>query len=258
MSALPADRIRIVLCYPKFPENIGSAARAMCNMGLTRLVVVTKEKHDMEKIYRMATHAARNVVDAMVWHEDLSTAVADMGYVVGTTARLGRNRKRSLMTPQQLAEQVHRIAPENEVGILFGPEDRGLENEDLRLCHAFVRIPTADFSSLNLAQAVMVIAYTLFSHDPPPQQDPSPKLATRQELEALYAHMQEVLIRIDFMRPDNPDYWLDNFRHLISRMPLRAREVRMLRGICRQIQWYGDHCYEKGCKGLERPSEIPD
>lgn len=249
MEALAAKTISFVLCRPKFPENIGSAARAMKNMGFSRLVVVSEEPFDMERVYRMATHAARDVVDAIVWHENLAQAVADKSYVVGTTARLGRNRKRSLLTPPQLAEQIHRLSTENEAAILFGSEDRGLENEDLRLCHAFVCIPTADFSSLNLAQAVMVIAHTLFSHAMPPSLEPLPKLATRQELDALYAHMQETLIRIDFMRPDNPDYWLDNFRHLLSRIPLKAREVRMLRGICRQVQWYGEHCYEEGRKG---------
>ncbi|TWI77467.1 tRNA/rRNA methyltransferase [Desulfobotulus alkaliphilus] len=248
MDSALRDKVRIVLCRPKFPENIGAAARAMKNMGFSRLVVVTEEKPEMERVYRMATHAARDVIDTMEFHEKVMDAVSDAGYVVGTTARLGRNRKRSLLNPLQLAEQISITAPENETAILFGPEDRGLENDDLRLCHAFVHIPTADFSSLNLAQAVMVITHTLFSHEAPAPQEPQPKLATRQELEDLYRHMQEVLIRIDFMRPDNPDYWLDNFRHLISRMPLRSREVRMLRGICRQIQWYGEDSWEKGRK----------
>ncbi|MCW7752950.1 RNA methyltransferase [Desulfobotulus sp. H1] len=248
MEALLRDKVSIVLCRPKFPENIGSAARAMKNMGFSRLVVVTEEKPDMERIYRMATHAARDVVDSIAWYGNVAEAVAQAGYVAGTTARLGRNRKRSLLSPHELADQVCRMAVHNETAILFGPEDRGLENDDLRLCHTFVHIPTADFSSLNLAQAVMIITHTLFSHDAVPALETTPKLASRKELEALYAHMQEVLIRIDFMREDNPEYWLDNFRHLISRLPMRAREVRMLRGICRQILWYGQHCYENGQK----------
>lgn len=249
------EKIHIVLCRPKFPENIGSAARAMKNMGLSRLVVVTPESPDPERIYRMATHAARDLVDQILWEDNLDNALARMNYVVGTTARLGRNRKRSLFTPEDMAEHLVGLAPENRIAILFGPEDRGLENEDLRHCHAFVHIPTADFSSLNLAQAVMVICRTLFSAKPREALEPLPKLATRQELEALYTHMQEALIRIDFMRPDNPDYWLDNFRHLLSRMPLRAREVRMLRGICHQVLWYGKSQYEKGLEDGKKDGE---
>lgn len=256
------EKIHIVLCRPKFPENIGSAARAMKNMGLSRLVVIDSEARDMERIYRTATHAARDLVDGIRWEENLAHLLSDMHYVVGTTARLGRNRKRSLFTPGEMADHILRLSPENKVAILFGPEDRGLENEDLRHCHAFVHIPTADFSSLNLAQAVMIISHTLFSAKPRESLEPLPKLATRQELEALYTHMQEALIAIDFMRPDNPDYWLDNFRHLLSRMPLRAREVRMLRGICHQVLWYGKSRYEKGLEdGKTRktsPSHCPD
>lgn len=240
------ERIHIVLCRPKFPENIGSAARAMKNMGFSRLVVVNPESRDMEKIYRMATHEARGLVDEILWQDSLEDALIDMNYVVGTTARLGRNRKRSLFSPREMAERIYQLSSENKVAILFGPEDRGLQNEDLRHCHAFVHIPTADFSSLNLAQAVMILCYTLFSENREIPEEPLPKLATRQELDALYTHMQETLIKIDFMRPDNPEYWLDNFRHLLSRMPLRAREVRILRGICHQVLWYGKDQYKKG------------
>lgn len=241
------ERVHLVLCRPKFPENIGSAARAMKNMGLSRLVVVAEEVPDMERIYRMATHAARGLVDQILWLDTVEEAVAEMQYVIGTTARLGRNRKRRLFTPQAMADQILRLDPQNRIGILFGPEDKGLENEDLRHCHAFVHIPTAEFSSLNLAQAVMVIAHTLFMAKPQEKNMTIlPKLATRQELDSLYEQMQEVLIRIDFMPSDNPEYWMDNFRHLLSRMPLRAREVRILRGICRQVFWYGQKQYAKG------------
>lgn len=240
------ENISIVLYHPKFPGNIGSAARAMKNMGFSKLIVISDKEYELDKIKQMATHAAEDIVNSISWHKDINQALAETNYIVGTTARLGRNRKRSLFTPDKLAEQIEKLGPENKIAILFGPEDSGLQNNELRLCHAFVSIPTSDFSSLNLAQAVMIISYTIFSklsHEP---KENLPKLATRQELDALFKHMQEVLVLISFMQKDNTDYWLDNFRHLSSRFPLRAREARMLRGIFRQIEWYGKSCYEKG------------
>lgn len=239
MHTAALDQITFVLCRPKFPENIGSAARAMKNMGLSRLAVVAPANLDMDKVRMMSTHAAADVVEAMTVYPDVETAVQDMGYVVGTTARLGRNRKRSLFTPPELAKELIPISQKNQVAVLFGPEDRGLENTDLRLCHAFVNIPTASFSSLNLSQAVMVIGYELFSTTLPAMPDATPKLANRYELDGLYEHLKEILIKIDFMKPDNPDYWLDNFRHMLSRFPLRSREVQILRGVCRQVEWFG-------------------
>lgn len=245
------DNIAIVLSQPHFPENIGAAARAMRNMGLEELIVVAPQNFDLTRVRRMATHAALDVVERMVLADHLSGALAGFGYVVGTTARLGGQRQ-VLRSPGVLAEKLAPVSQKNRVAILFGPEDRGLTNSDLRSCHCLVNIPTAAFSSLNLAQAVMVVCYELFRHHPDRPGEFSPRLANRRELDAMYEVLTDVLMRISFINPQNPDYFMNNLRHFFSRLPLRAKEVQIIRGICRQIDWYGEKRYRDGLKDRQR------
>jgi tRNA/rRNA methyltransferase len=239
--------ISIVLHQPRSPENIGAAARAMRNMGIDQLVVVDPHNCDLTRVCKMATHAALDVVEQMMVFDTLSQALTEYGFVAGTTARLGGQRK-VIASPSTLAEKLFAVADQNRIAFLFGPEDRGLTNEDLRLCHALVNIPTADFSSLNLAQAVMIVCYELFRYTTKKPQDFAPRLANRHELDAMYAQLKEILVRISFFNTDNPDYFLNNFRHFFSRLPLRAKEVQIIRGICRQIKWYGEKRYQDGLK----------
>ena len=237
--------ISIVLHQPRSPENIGAAARAIQNMGVEQLVLVDPHNCDLGRICKMATHVALDVVEQMRVFDTLSHALADYNYVVGTTARLGGQRK-VMTSPSALAGKLVSICDQNRIAIVFGPEDRGLTNEDIRLCHVLVNIPTAEFSSLNVAQAFMIICYELFCYTSAKAGDFVPRLANRHELDAMYAQLKEILVRISFINPDNPDYFLNNFRHFFSRLPLRAREVQIIRGICRQIDWYGKKCYQDG------------
>lgn len=232
------DNIAIILYKPKYPENIGACARAACNMGIKKLTVVDPLNCDLARILKMATHFAADIVNNMEIFEDLQTALAPFQYTVGATARVG-SRRPTIPDPKNLAGQLIGISQKNSVALVFGPEDTGLTNADLALCQAVVTIPTADFSSLNLAQATMVLCYELFvasqDHGPPFV----PRLAGRQELEAMYEQLKTTFVNIDFIHPDNPDYWMQHIRRFFSKMPLRARDVRMIRGICRQIEWYG-------------------
>jgi len=239
--------IAIVLVQPNISENIGAAARAMCNMGLRRLIVVDPPRCDLTRVCKMATQAALDVVEEMEVFTGLDEALRGFSYVVGTTARMGGQRQ-VIGSPARLAEMLVPISAENQVAILFGPEDRGLTNEDLRFCHSTATIPTADFSSLNLAQAVMVVCYELFRCSLETPQEFTPRLANRFELDAMYAQLKDVLMRICFINPANPDYFMNNLRHFGTRMQLRAKEVQIIRGICRQIDWYGKHCFEQGKK----------
>jgi tRNA/rRNA methyltransferase len=239
------DNIAIVLQRPRYPENIGSAARAMRNMGIRKLAVVSPEDYDLERVYRLATHAARDVVDEITRHDDLKEALADYGFVVGTTARLGGERKR-IATPGSMAAEVADLSQENPVALLFGPEDRGLSNADLRLCHRLVNIPTAAFSSLNLAQAVMVLCYELYQTRQTASKATTPRLATRFELDGMYDQLKEMLVRINYIQPENPDYWMNKLRHWFSRMKLRGGEVSIIRGICRQMDWYAEKRFRDG------------
>lgn len=248
--AVNLANIAIVLVQPNISENIGAAARAICNMGLRRLIVVDPPRCDLTRVCKMATQAGLDVVEEMEVFTGLDEALRDFGYVVGTTARLGGQRQ-VIRDPARLAEMLVPVSAENQVAILFGPEDRGLTNEDLRFCHLVATIPTADFSSLNLAQAVMVVCYELFRCSLETPKEFTPRLANRFELDAMYAQLKDVLMRICFINPANPDYFMNNLRHFGTRMQLRAKEVQIIRGICRQIDWYGKHCLEQGKKSQD-------
>ena len=245
------QNVSIVLHRPRISENIGAAARAMQNMGIERLIVVAPPQLDPERVRMMATHAAAKVVEKMQVLTDLKEALSPYQYVAGTTARLGGQRP-VLKSPANLAENLISISQQNQVAILFGPEDRGLSNEDLRNCHELVHIPTAEFSSLNLAQAVMIVCYEIFLAAREEATEFAPRLANRHELEGMYAQLKEILVRISFINPDNPDYWMNNLRRFFNRLPLRAREVSIIRGICRQIDWYGGKSYKDGLNARKK------
>lgn len=252
MAGIRLEQVTIVLNRPRYPENIGAAARAACNMGIDRLVVVAPENCDLTRVLTLSTHAAMHVVENMLCFEDLQSALAPYNYVVGTTARLGGQRQ-VVSSPAQMADQLAAISRENEVALLFGPEDRGLTNEELRLCHQLVTIPTARFASLNLAQAVMVLCYELFKTNTCSPRTFTPRLATRAELDGMYAQIKNILVRINYIQPENPDYWMNKLRHFFTRLQLKAGEVSILRGICRQIDWYAGKCYQDGVRGAPPP-----
>jgi tRNA/rRNA methyltransferase len=256
-SSVCLENVAVVLNRPRYPENIGAAARAVCNMGIGHLVVVAPEKCDLNRVLTLATHAAIDVVEEMLYFEDLAEALAPYNYVVGTTARLGGQRP-SVASPAQMAEQLIPISQANQVALLFGPEDRGLTNEEIRLCHQLVTIPTARFSSLNLAQAVMVLCYELFKAGLPPAKTFTPRLATRLELDGMYDQIKDILVRINYIQPENPDYWMNKLRYFFSRVELRAGDVSIIRGICRQINWYSGKCYKDGARGATPPMPSDD
>jgi tRNA/rRNA methyltransferase len=234
-----------VLHRPKSPENIGAAARAMRNMGLQHLVVVDPKDFNLIKILRMATHAASNVVKQIESFTSLKEALSEFHYTVGTTARKGKQRL-AVHTPERIVEKLIPVSRDNRIAVVFGPEDKGLSNADIRLCDVLVNIPTAEFSSLNLAQAVMIMCYEIFSSVKKEKEEFVPRLATRHELEEMYEPLKDILVRIDFINAENPDYWMNNLRRFFSRMRLRAGEVSTIRGICRQINWYAGKCYNDG------------
>ena len=239
------DNITVVLHQPRHPENIGSVARAMCNMGFSRLVVIDPPNYDRNKILKLATHAASDVVDNTIIFTDLKDALSHFNYVVGATARLGGQRQ-VVCTPSKLAQKLAPISIENRIAIVFGPEDRGLSNEDIRNCHGLVNIPTAEFSSLNLAQAVMIMCYEIFTAGLDKNTEFTPRLASRHELDGMYDQLKDILVRINYINPENPDYWINKLRRFFSRLQLRAKEVSIIRGICRQVDWYGKKCYKDG------------
>lgn len=234
------DNVAIVLNEPKYPENIGAAARVALNMGVSRLIVVSREEPDRERMLKMATHNAAPLIETLARCDTLAEALAPFSWVIGTTARQGRQR-RNFFSPREMAVEVVPLLRQNRVAILFGSEDRGLANDDLKFCNMLTTIPTAAFSSLNLAQAVALHCYELYvaalaAGDG--RKRFRPKLAEGHELEAMYGHVEEALHRIGFLKAGDAEYWMRNIRDFLGRLGLRANEARIVRGFCRQLLWY--------------------
>ena len=239
MKTAILESIRIILIDPQIPENIGSVARAMNNMGLYKLTLVNPKNCDLSRILKTATGPSIDLIEQMEVFDNLLDAIGSCNYIVGTTARTGTHRP-AITDPRRLAHDLADITQNNQAAILFGPEDKGLSNEHLRYCDTIVTIPTASFSSLNLAQAVMLICYEIFLAGRDDDPKSTPRLANRFELEGMYTHLKDVLMKIGFVQPQNPEHWMLNIRRFLSRLTLRAREVRIIRGICRQIDWHTD------------------
>ena len=239
------NNIAIVLVNPKYPENIGSAARAAWNMGISRIIVVADEYPDHDRMATLATHNAIHLLDSMEFHENLADALEPFSQVVGTTARRGRHRMPG-NSPREVIQILLPLLPENQVAFLFGAEDRGLTNDDLKYCQLRSAIPTADFSSLNLAQAVAIHCYEIFHAVVHEQKNitPAPKIATSHEIENMYEQLENSLGNIDFLQEKSHDYYMRNIRQLFSRMRLHSREAHLIRGICRQFLKQGNKSKE--------------
>lgn len=227
--------ISIVLVRPRFPENIGSVARAMKNMGLHRLLIVNGCSPFHMNAYKLAS-GAEDILERAEEFVGLREALSDMGCVVGTTSRRGRERF-PLLTPRELADKILSLSQENSVGLVFGSEKEGLTNEELSLCHLYGRIPTSDsFPSLNLAQAVMIFCYELFQTAAKPI-PPTTRLASAEQQEHLFSHMEQTLLNIGFLEPKNPKRIMRTLRRLFGRSHLEERDVRILEGIWSRVDW---------------------
>ena len=243
--------LRIVLVRPRYSGNIGAVARAMRNMGINDLALVNPIQLCRNAADTMAVHA-RDVLDTMQVHTSLRAAVADCGLVVGTTCRPGLYRADAL-TPRTLAPHLVAAAEANRVALVFGPEDSGLANDDLRLCHRLVTIPTdSTYTSLNVAQAVLLCCYEVFVAQGEAAAPPRPlAIAERQEL--MYEKLKSALLKIGFLHGDNPDHIMFALRRILGRAGLEDRDVRILLGMARQIEWYASGGWRLSSGGGENP-----
>ena len=229
------NSISIILVRPKFPENIGSVARAMKNMGLSRLIVVNGCSPLHANAYKLAS-GAEDILERAEEVFTLEEAISEMGYVVGLTSRRGRERRPDL-TPEALAKKLIPLSQKNVVGLAFGSEKEGLTNEELSLCHLCARIPSMEsFPSLNLAQAVMVVCYELFKASAEISKEPV-QLAQGEQLERMFQHMEKTLIRIGFLESNHPKRIMRVLRKLLGRSQMGEREVRIFQGIWNQMDW---------------------
>lgn len=229
-------RLRIVLVGTQHPGNIGSAARAMKTMGLSRLVLVAPEKAPNHESAALAA-GADDVLAAATVFPTLAEALGDCRLVLGCTARSRRVQLEQYDPREAAGRMLSEAAGGAEVALVFGRERTGLENEELQLCHAAVHIPAnPDYSSLNLAAAVQVLAYELRmsalaaapAATAPARADPP---ASHAQLEGFFAQLGETLEAIDFHKGRAPESAMRKLRRLYLRAELDEREVRLLRGI---------------------------
>ena len=232
------ENITIVLNKPKYPGNVGSVARCVGNMGIEKISVVGNRDLATEEMKQLATHFAAGIVDRIQHFDELDEALARFQYIVGTTSRRGSARG-PVVSPREMAARIVDISQENEVALLIGPEDTGLSNDDLRFCHLLATIPTSKHNkSINLSHAAMVLCYEIFVAHMEPLDAFTPRLAASAELEGMYDHMKALLMKIGFLNPENPEFWMMHIRRFLSRTNLFSKEVKIVRGVCRQLEWY--------------------
>lgn len=228
--------IRIVLVEPTHPGNIGAAARAMKTMGLRRLYLVNPARFPSADATAMASGADDLLVNACVCR-DLAEALSGCGRVVGTTAR-GRRIPWPVTNPRTAATDIiGRASSSVEVAVLFGREHAGLNNDEVEACQAMIRVPTDEaFSSLNLAAAVQLVVYEVrmaalsAAGAMPVVKSGIEAPATQDEMDRMYAHLEDTLTKVGFLDPENPRRLMRRLRRLYNRALLDQSEINILRG----------------------------
>jgi tRNA/rRNA methyltransferase len=230
----PLERIRVVLSHPSHPGNIGAAARAMKTMGLTRLYLVNPRMFPDPQADAMATGAV-DILESTVVCDSLAAALAG---TVSATALT--SRRRDLATAptwaRQAAIDLVAEATRGEVALVFGNETAGLSNEEVSLCKHWALIPTsAEFKSLNLAQAVQILCYELrlaaVDVGAPPRVTEEGEPASHEEVEAMIGHLERAVVASGFLDPAKPKRLIARMRRMFSRAGLEKEEVNILRGM---------------------------
>jgi len=234
------DNITVILHRPAIPENIGSVARAMRNTGFSKLIISCPDTEDWATARKLAVSAADILHNAPLC-DSLAEAVklSGAGFLVGTTGR-DRKYQQSTEIRNAIPQILSRVQPVG-TALLFGPESTGLSNEELTLCHMTVTIPSAldgELSSFNLAQAVLLVLYTIMTQIQPEDRPDITDPASFEEVEGMYTHIQELLTEIGFLWEDNPDHMMRSVREYMNRTVPMEQDVKMIRGICRRLLYH--------------------
>ena len=248
------SNIRIIMVRPRGSGNIGSVARAMKNVGAKELAIVGRARTQSFWAKAMAVHG-RDILSEAKCYESIRAAIADCTLVVGTTCRAGLYRSHS-QTPRQVAPALASAARTGRVALLFGPEDHGLSNKDLEHCQQLITIPThPEYQSLNVAQAAVICLYEIYLAALGPAQDDALERAKGEDIERLFDIMRHSLLKIGFLDSENPEHMLLAFRRILGRAGLEEKDVRILTGMFRQIEWYASQGWktvqEKEKKGVK-------
>ncbi len=240
-GALPnLAKVAVILVEPATPGNIGSAARAMKTMGLSDLVVVNGARFKDNQQAAMMGHGAGDVLARAREVPTWEAATEGLHWLIGTTHRKRRAQFAQPLTAREAAGKIASLSQRHRVGLVFGREEAGLTDAELRKCQDIASVPqAAGHPSLNLAQAVMIFAYEIFVASLGEIPKPAYKLATVHEVESVLKHMSESLAKVGF-RPHqgDPESFLRSLRRVLSRAPLEKRDVNVLHRICQQIDYY--------------------
>lgn len=241
------SNIRVVLVNTSHPGNIGAAARAMKNMGISQLVLVQPKQFPNGVAVGRAAGAV-DILDRAIVTATLEDAIRDCGLVIGTSARQ-RSIPLPMLWPEECADLVVDAAAQNQVALVFGREDSGLSNQELLLCHRHVQIPADDhYSSLNLAAAVLLICYEVRRGFLRRENITAPAeseywdiaKATGEQVEQFYAHLEKVLVHIEFHDPENPRQLMQRLRRMYGRISIDTMEMNILRGILSHVEFHLD------------------
>jgi len=235
----PRDNFTFVLFKPQSAGNIGAAARALKNMGFDDLRLVAPGTLNQREAVAMAVHAD-DVLATAKTYPDLAAALADCSITVGTTSRRGGYRS-TAQPLRDAALELGALSNSNKVAVIFGREDRGLTNRELKLCHRLITIPTApEYPSLNLAQAVVVVAYELMMTSSAVAPSAKLEFVSASISDAMLARMADALVSIGFIDEQNPDHIMFALREIFGRAGLTPHEVEILNGMARQIRWVAE------------------
>lgn len=227
------NNIRVVLCQTSHPGNIGSAARAMKTMGFSRLYLVQPKHFPSGEAKSLAVNAA-DVLETAIVTQTLEEAIADCQLVIGVTGK-ERSLSQQVLNVREAAFEATKIAQNQQVALVFGTEMSGLSNHEADLCQLLATIPAnPEYSSLNLAQAVQIMCYEARMAITSGQlhfDEKAVELASQDDLERFYAHMQTVLEEIGYINPRAPKKLFERLRRLYARTRLEKEEVNLLRGI---------------------------
>ncbi len=229
------DNIYFILVEPSEPGNIGSAARAIKNMGFRNLEMVRPVDYHTDETRRLAANSYDIIENAKV-HETISEALKEKSFAVGMTRRIGKTRG-LIMPVKKSAEEMLRSAEENRIAIVFGREDKGLTNEEIKQCSYIATIPTHENQpSLNLAQAVLIVAYELSQLEPKDNLD---RLVDQEELMPLFDRISDSLKLLGYIPRGDRDMEsriLRNFKNIIGRSGLTDWELNMIHWIITQLE----------------------
>jgi tRNA/rRNA methyltransferase len=234
--------VRFVLVEPRGAANVGSVARALMNLGFSRLTLVCPGCDHLGEPARMMAVDARGILEQAEVHADLGSALEGARTVVGTSRRTGKHRQphRSI---DDFAGELARLSTVGETALVFGREDSGLTDSELDLCTHLVFLDSSqEYPSFNLAQAVLLVAHELRRAGQgevtdAPGDEPGELLADHAAREAMYGHLHQALVAIGFLHEDSEEQIMRRFRRLFGRANLSVREANMLRGVARQILW---------------------